>query len=150
MERSQILNEIKKYFSIDELVCNHTKARFGEQAWQFLDTAFLETLLVVRRDILKKPMWCNNHGKGTYQRGIRCNMCDMVRSKSSIYLSAHTLGKAGDFTVEGMTAEQARQLIVQNAARLPYPVRLERGVSWLHLDVIPQYGVTSKVYQFDA
>ena len=28
-------------------------------AWQFLDTAFLETLYVIRKDILGVPMFCN-------------------------------------------------------------------------------------------
>lgn len=62
-------------------------------------------------------------------------MCQLVRGKTSVYLSAHILGKAGDFDVAGMTAEEARQAIKNNANLLPYPVRLEKGVSWLHMDV---------------
>ena len=55
------------------------------------------------------PMVCNtsNHT----QRGIRCNRCKLVREKSEPYLSAHILGKAGDFTVVGLSAEEARQSI---------------------------------------
>ena len=37
--------------------------------------------------------------------------------------------------LEGMTAEEARRLIIKNQILLPYPIRLEDGVSWLHLDV---------------
>lgn len=146
MTRDQIITAIKPYFEVKELVCDHTFAKFGEQSWNFLDTAFLETLLIVRRDIIQKPMWCNGNGK--QQRGLRCNRCQMVRAKSSVYLSAHCLGKAGDFTITGMTAEQARTLIKQKAYMLPYPIRLERNVSWLHLDVRPTLNDTRKVIEF--
>ena len=146
MTRSEILTAIRPYFDIDELVCNHTFAKWGEKSWQFLDTDFLHCLLVIRRDIIKRPMWCN--GSQKKQRGLRCNRCDMVKSKSTVYLSAHCLGKAGDFTISGMTAEQARTTIKQNAHLLPCNIRLEKGVSWLHFDVLPQYGITQKVYEF--
>lgn len=146
MTREQILTEISKYFDAEELVCNHTFAKWGNQSWQFLDTDFLHALLIIRRDIIKRPMWCNGNAKK--QRGLRCNRCDMVRSKTSVYLSSHVLGKAGDFTITGMTAEQARQAIKANANLLPCNIRMEKSVSWLHFDVLPQYGVTAKVYEF--
>ena len=148
MTRQEILTAIKPYFDIDELVCNHTFAKWDEKAWQFLDTDFLHCLLVIRRDIVKRPMWCN--GSQKKQRGLRCNRCDMVKSKSTVYLSAHVLGKAGDFTISGLSAEKARELIKANADLLPCPIRMEKGVSWLHFDVLPQYGVTAKVYEFTA
>lgn len=133
MERQQILNEIKPFFNIEELVCDHTLSKFGNQAWDFLDTDFLHCLLVIRRDILQKPMWCN--GNGAKQRGLRCNLCPLVKEKKVPYISAHVQGKAGDFTITGMTAEQARQKIKEKAYLLPHPIRLEAGVSWLHFDV---------------
>ena len=146
MKRDEILTAIRPYFDIDELVCNHTFAKWGQNAWQFLDTDFLHCLLVIRRDIIKRPMWCN--GSQKKQRGLRCNRCDMVKSKTSVYLSAHCLGKAGDFTITGMNAETARQTIKANANLLPCNIRMERDVNWLHFDVLPQYGVTDKVYEF--
>lgn len=36
------------------------------------------------------------------------NLCEIVKNKSTPYMSAHILGKAGDFTVIGMSAEKAR------------------------------------------
>ena len=150
MTRNEILTELKQYFAIDELVCNHTLKKWGENAWQFLDTDYLYCLLVIRRDILKKPMFCNNHSVGTYQRGMRCNMCPLVKGKTAVYLSSHILGKAGDFTIQGMTAEQARQSIKNNAGLLPCNIRVEGGVTWLHFDVLPQTGIKQKVYEFKA
>lgn len=133
MTRQEILQNIKPYFDIEELVCDHTFNRFGQSAWDFLDTDFLHCLLVIRRDILKKPMWCN--GNGAKQRGLRCNLCPMIKEKKVPYISAHIQGKAGDFTVQGMTAENARKLIMDNAAMLPCKIRLEADVNWLHFDV---------------
>lgn len=146
--RNQILAEIKNYFSIEELVCKHIYEKWRNNAWQFLDTHYLHALLVIRKDILKSPMVCN-HNSAT-QRGVRCNKCDLVKNKPSVYMSSHILGKAGDFTVEGMTAEQARQKIKSNAHLLPCNVRIEGGVSWLHIDVLPQVGITQRVYEFKA
>ena len=148
MTREEILTAIRPYFDIDELVCDHTYKRWGQQAWQFLDTDYLHCLLVIRRDIIKRPMWCN--GSQKKQRGLRCNRCDMVKNKSTVYLSSHVLGKAGDFTITGLSAENARKLIKENAGLLPCNIRMEKGVSWLHFDVLPQYGVTDKVYEFSS
>lgn len=147
MEREQILAEIKRFFDAEELVCNHTLERHKNASWRFLDTMYLWCLLVIRRDILRKPMYCNNHSAGQHQRGLRCNLCELVKSKDRVYLSPHLMGKSGDFTVVGMTAEEARQKIKQFQHLLPCPIRLEEGVSWLHFDVMPNdAGV--KVYGF--
>lgn len=75
-------------------------------------------------------------------------MCELVRQKDSVYMSAHILGKAGDFTVSGMSAEEARRKIIANASLLPHHIRMEAGVTWLHFDVLVQWGVEEKVYLF--
>lgn len=146
--RDKIIRELHEYFQIRELVCSHTHSKWGERAWQFLDTDFLECLLIIRRDILRVPMVCN-HGDQT-QRGLRCNRCKLVKDQKTVYLSSHILGKAGDFTVEGIEARDARSMIRNNAHLLPCPIRMESGVSWLHFDVLPQYGIDQKVYEFNA
>ena len=148
MTRNEIIRALRQFFDIDELVCNHTLAKWGDKAWQFLATDYLHALLIIRRDILRRPMYCNGFGK--YQRGLRCNMCPLVAEKESVYLSSHILGHAGDFTVEGMTAKEARALIRANAHLLPCNIRMEKGVSWLHIDTLPQVGITAKVYEFVA
>lgn len=148
MTRKEILAGIKKYFDIDELVCDHVLSHFGESAWQFLDTDYLHCLLIIRRDILKKPMYCN--GSSKHQRGLRCNLCDEVKKKKVAYVSAHILGKAGDFTCTGYTAKEARAKIKQCASMLPCPIRMESGVSWLHFDVRPTDSSDEKVIFFTA
>ena len=153
MTRDEILKAIRPYFDITELVCDHTYAKYGDKAWRFLDTDYLHALLIIRRDIIRLPMWCNS--KTAKQRGLRCNQCQIVKSAKGVYLSAHCLGKAGDFTVTGMTASAAREKIKANASLLPCKIRLEKWdssgteISWLHIDVIdePQ---NPKVYEFKA
>ncbi len=146
IDRDQVIRDLHKYFQIRELVCEHTHSKWGERSWQFLDTLYLACLLVIRRDILQLPMVCNHDGAN--QRGLRCNRCELVREKGSVYLSSHVLGKAGDFTVQGITAQEARHRIRDMAHLLPCPIRMEGGVNWLHFDVLPQYGIDLKIYEF--
>jgi hypothetical protein len=139
MKRTEIIEALKAYFGVKDLVCQHTYKAFGESSWQFLDTEFLHCLLVIRRDILQMPMTCNNWSAGGQfsQRGLRCNVCQLVKEKTAkdqIYLSAHCNGAAGDFDSKGMTALEARQEIADRAQLLPYPIRMESEVSWLHFD----------------
>lgn len=148
MNREEIILQLRQFFQVRELVCDHTFSQWGERSWQFLDTAYLHDLLIIRRDILQAPMTCNHDG--AKQRGLRCNRCQLVKEKGKVYLSAHVLGRAGDFSVQGMTAQEARSRIRNMAGLLPYPLRMEGGVSWLHIDTLPQYGINTKVYEFSA
>lgn len=146
MTRSEIIEALRPYFNVSELVCSHTYKKWGEKSWQFLDTNLLWCLLIIRRDILKVPMVVNNASHK--QRGLRCNMCSVVREKKDVYLSSHLFGKAIDAIPSGMTAKQARELIKANADLLPCNIRIEKDVTWLHFDVLPQWDITDKVYEF--
>lgn len=145
MERQEIINKLKEYFRIGELVCDHVYAKFGDKAWMFLSTELLHTLLVLRTEIINEPIVVNT--VSMKQRGLRCNMCPLVKAKTSVYMSAHCLGKAIDFHVPGKTAEEIRKLIEANADKLPYKVRLEDAVSWNHLDCYDS-GTDKKVIRF--
>lgn len=136
MTRSEIIKELSRYFDLSELVCPDVLKKYGEQAWRFFDTALLHTLLVVRRDILKVPLYAND-GVSFTQRGLRCNLCELNLNKTdsrNLYMSAHSLGKAVDMVSPKMTAQQMRDKIAEKADLLPYNVRIERDVSWLHID----------------
>lgn len=147
MNRTEIITTLKQYFRVAELVCPHTYRKYGERSWQFLSTDYLHTLLIIRTQILGLPMYCN---VADYtQRGLRCNKCKMVTNKKDLYLSAHVLGKAGDFSVQGLTAAQARKKIIENSNKLPHKIRMEANVTWLHIDTLPQYGITEKVHLFE-
>ena len=133
-----VIERIKKYFDIEELVCRHVYSRFGEKAWDFFDRRLLEVLLFVREGI-GKPIYVNNWqiGGSLSQRGIRCNVCALVQEKSrleKVYMSTHLQGNGIDFDVKGMTAEEVRRWIYANRVMLPHKVRLESDVTWVHLD----------------
>lgn len=122
---------IKEYFDLEELVCPHVIANFGDRAWMFLDKRLLETIYVIRRGI-DAPMYVNDWATGgsLSQRGLRCNICDLVKKKTiadKVYMTAHSQGEAVDFHAKGMTANEVRMWIVKNQVLLPYPIRLEVG-----------------------
>lgn len=134
--RNKLINSLKPYFHIRELVCPHVYEKFKERAWQFISTEILSTLYVLRTIVLKEPIFINNwFSQGSYsQRGLRCNICSLVKDKNKCYLSAHQLGKAIDFNVSDKTAEEVRKIIKQNIDKFEYPIRLEEGTSWVHID----------------
>lgn len=127
-----------QFFTLTELVCPDVYNKYGEMAWQFLDEKLLVTLDWIRRT-LNKPVIINDwHDGGTQtQSGLRCNLCSIVRDKTlanELYLSAHILGRAADFHVTGMEADEVRVWLAVNKANIPYPIRLEKDVAWVHLD----------------
>lgn len=88
-DRDAIIQSLKRYFSITELVCPDVYKRFNERAWQFFTTDALYGLLLLRETILCRPMYLNNYKKGITQRGLRCNLCALVKGKATVYLSQH-------------------------------------------------------------
>jgi len=131
---------MKRYFKIHEVVCPHVFEEFGEGAWRFFDPRLLRVIGWLRETI-NRPVFANSYIGGLMQRGLRCNLCSLVRdrtNKEELYMSAHVLGAALDFTVEGMSAEEARDWIFVRALDLPYYIRLEWNISWVHLDVLTE------------
>ena len=150
MTRSEIITALKRYFKIQELVCPHVFAKHGEISWMFLSTLYLHTLLVLRTKILKVPLVCNT--KMLTQRGLRCNLCDIVQEKTDadiVYLSAHHLGIGGDLSSPEMTAEEMRKKIEEKQDLLPYPVRIELNVNWLHIDCYDDIDNDNKITYFN-
>lgn len=150
MTRAEIIEGLKKYFKVKELVCPHVFEKHGERAWKFLATIYLHTLLVLRRDILKVPLVCNT--ATLTQRGLRCNLCDIVKEKTEddiVYLSAHHLGIGGDLSSPEMTTEEMRQKIEEKQDLLPYPVRIELKVNWLHIDCYDDIDNDNKITYFN-
>lgn len=140
MERKRaLIEQVKANFDIRELVCPHTYERWGnELSWQFLQADLLEVIYVLRSRLLKVPMIVNTWASGGQfdERGLRCNMCEIVKSKSSIYLSPHCMGAAIDFHTNSIEPEKIRNLIRMNWRKYSFvPIRLERDVNWVHIDV---------------
>ena len=153
-----MLEELKKYFSIKELVSESVYNKHGESAWKFICPMLIHTLLVIRKEI-DKPITINNWANGGkfQQRGLRENTSNIVRSKTKskrLYLSAHTMGKAIDFDVKGMTAVEVREWLKNHYYILPYKIRLEnemngKPITWVHADLFQEEN-NPKVYLFNV
>lgn len=153
MTRNELIEALKKNFDIRELVCPHCYEKFKEQSWQFLSTELLSTLYKLRYEIFQKPIIINNWYKGGKysQRGLRCNQCELVKNKKTVYISAHVLGKAFDFNVSGLTSDEANQILRLNAHRFDYPIRMESNTNgWSHIDVYQPVGSTSNFVEFNG
>lgn len=139
--RQILIENLKKYFSIQELVSKAVYDKWGERAWKFLDEKLLSVLIILRRDILRVPLVCNDwkYGGKNQQRGLRENIAPLVSTKTSankMYLSAHIFGKALDLVSAKMPACEMRRKIMENSFLLPCAIRMEDGVNWLHIDVM--------------
>lgn len=133
------MDKIKQYFDIKEVVCKHVFNKFGEGAWQFFDPRLLETMVVIREK-LGKPIYVNNWDMGgnLTQRGLRCCVCQLVKDKARNnipYLSDHVLCRGIDFDVKGMSAQEVRDWLEKNKNELPYKIRVEKDVNWVHIGV---------------
>lgn len=151
MTRNQLITELKNNFNIKELVCPHCYNKFKENAWQFISTELLSVLHTLRYVIFNKPIIINTyHREGRFsQRGLRCNKCNLVKNKTDIYLSAHCLGKAIDFSVDGVTSEDTRSAIIQNINKFEYPIRLEKDTDgWVHIDVYQPVNSETNLIEF--
>ncbi len=117
---------IPKHFKLQELVPANIFNTFGETAWQFLDKRMLMNLDFIRNTL---GLAVNVNGKqfnyrGYDDGGYRTNQ------------SQHRFGRAVDFDVVGMTAQQFREWIKLNYQKLPEPnVWIEDEVTWVHMDV---------------
>ena len=130
---------IPTYFSLEELVCEDVYNTYGKQAFSFFDPRLLITIDVIR-ERLCKPIYVNDwmiHGSQS-QSGLRCPKCSLVKEKTDkgiLYMSAHCTGQAIDFHVPDMLADDVRRWLVDKQNLLPYPIRLESSVNWIHCDV---------------
>ena len=141
-----------KYFKTEEFVSRVVYGKFGNSAIKFIDVDIIIVLTIIR-ETLDKPITINDwlwNGK-FQQRGLRSNIDGIpsrMTKQGKLYLSAHVLGKAVDFDVEGMTALEVRNWIVNNADLFPCKIRLEKGVNWVHLDIIDE-DKNPKIYKFN-
>ena len=144
-----------KNISTKELVCPHVWNRYGEKSIKFFRKEALETLDVIRNVIVCAPLIINN-GSTLTQRGLRCNICDLVAKKTKagkLYLTAHWFGAGFDISSPKYTANQLRDLILKNQDKLPYKIRIESPIdapTWVHFDVLCDPNQKEKVYIFRA
>lgn len=118
-----------------------------ERAYELIDERLLITIDIIRGEIIKAPLICNTWYQDGNRRysGLRTKDC-----KIGVRESQHKLGKAVDLICNKYTAYQMRQKILDNQHLLPYPIRIERDVSWLHIDTKDMDYKGKKIYLFKA
>ena len=121
-----------KYFKLEELIDQRTFRNFGNTAWQLFTPESLE-MLDNFREFIGVPVTVNNwHIGGQFSmRGYRPSWTDVGAINSP-----HKKGRAFDCDVEGMTAEEVRQKILENQDNplLNRIMRVEGLVNWVHMD----------------
>lgn len=157
MDSKQLYREFLDYFKLEEVFREDVLIQYGRNTNLLLsrfDPRLLETMVFIRKEL--GPITINNYlwGGDLDERGFRDNDGPMVRGKGRPYLSAHVIGAAFDFDVEGMTANEVRAWLKDNSDKLPYKIRLERKyngsyILWVHLDVCDEPD-NPKVYEFDV
>ena len=136
---NEIIQNIKNYFALPELVGREVSAKYGELAWAFLDTRLLDVILWLREG-LGIPLVCNT--AALQQRELRTNISPLVQEKTRagrMYLSAHCLGKGVDLSSSNMSAKDIRRWIRQHIDDCPHAIRIEGDKSaptWVHIDVM--------------
>lgn len=128
-----------KYFKIQELVSKKVYKKYGEKSWEFIDTRLIKVIDLLREHF-NKPITINDWlwGGNLQQRGLRANKDELVANKNDYYISQHCLGKAVDFNVKGMTAQEVYQEILKNKDKFYLISRIENikdTPTWVHIDV---------------
>jgi hypothetical protein len=162
LSQEEVYEKIRNYFSVEEFfrpgIVTWAKNRYSnweDKLWSYLDYRLLYTMLVIRESLDRKITINNWKWNGRFkQRGYRDNKSQIVESKVTPYLSAHTRGTAVDFDVDDMSAHDVRQWLIEHEELLPFKIRLEykngrNEINWVHLDVNyePNH---SKIYMFNT
>jgi hypothetical protein len=120
------------HFGVEEFLPPDLYNQYGERGlYQLMDPRILYTMDALR-DHFGVPITVNNyHSGGQFQqRGFRNAL------GTGAELSQHRYGRACDFDIKGMYAEEFRKKAAARelAEPLKYITRIEAGVHWCHVD----------------
>lgn len=130
-----------KHFKIQELVSPQVYQKYGEFCWKFFSDNFKQDLDTIR-EYHGHGITINDWvfgGKNYTQCGLRCNLDPLVKGKTSLYLSAHLMGKAVDMHSSYNNVKLYNDIeFLYKAGKLKVISRLESRQStkdgWVHAD----------------
>lgn len=125
--------KFKSYFDPEELVSKRVYDSFKnkDEIYDKFNIKLKAVVVYLREECFKVPFYCNNWKEGgQFQyKGYREPEYLLGAKKSQ-----HREWNALDLDIKGFTAEQARVIVLRFMKNLPFPIRLERGVNWFHID----------------
>ena len=129
-------NKQCKYFKLAELLAPEY---FEDQiaSWILIDDR-LKVNLDWLREKLGVPLTINNYSytKSKNPKYIRrYSGLRPMNCKIGAKNSRHKYGLAADIISNAITASSMRKFLKDHASEIPYPIRVEQGVNWLHMDV---------------
>jgi hypothetical protein len=124
-----MINYTPKHFDIQELVSKSVYTNLGARSLIVMDPRILYTIDLIR-DHFNRFITVNDWSwKGKFsQRGFRDS------SNVGAKYSQHRYGRAIDFDVKGLEAEEVRQELINNADKFEYITTIEKDVNWIHID----------------
>jgi hypothetical protein len=124
-----------KHFATHELVPPKMFEERGDKALHLLNPQVLELADLLRE--IYGPTFINTYNLGeNVIRAYKLREWSGIRTPDSKWYrpySQHTFGNALDMVFRDVTAEQVRSDIIDGVIELPYPVVLEKSVSWIHI-----------------
>ncbi len=135
-----------KRFQIEELVPENMYRLLHEEVlWRMMDNRLFESIDKLKHMFEDGTITINNWVWG----GSR-NWSGLRTSDSPYWspTSMHSKGMAIDAIFSAYSAEEVRQVILENQYELPYIGGIEMGVSWLHMDLRAK--VNNKIVTFNA
>jgi len=126
--------KISENFYLDEVMHPDVYKKFGKKSRWFIDHRLIDIVQYIRT-ATDKPITINTwfDGGKFKERGLRD-----PKTKTGAQYSQHKFGKALDFTVSGMTADEVREKILgewkDDLINLGLTA-IEAGVSWVHIDI---------------
>lgn len=121
-----------KNFKIEELVPEKVFNKYGDFCWTVLNPKILYSVQELR-DHLGKSILLNDWKNGGKRHNQVLRTGDYYGRLS---LSQHLFANAADCFVEGIEAQELREIVVsmKKMKKLEYITGIEKDVSWLHFD----------------
>lgn len=137
-----------KHFKIEELLPEELVTG-TDKDWNLFDERLLKTADWIR-NTLGIPLVCNNWKAGGERSycGARTKASKQFKPGSFHSVRPDRKVMAMDVISDRMTGQEMRDHILENYQDLPFPIRIEENVSWLHFDVNAVEGY--KIYFFHA
>lgn len=123
-----------KYFKAYELVPKTVYEELGEDAFEWIDPKLMTALEYIRERLGTVTINTWKQGGALQYRGLRTKESKHYSTKSQ-----HCVGKAADFDVKGMTAQEVREWLIDNREEpaLAPITFIEMAVHWVHIDIRP-------------